>query len=514
MSLFKNQDKMEKQLRSQLNGLEYKPSDSMWNRIENEMRGDFEHSLEQKLRKYDVAPDPALWEKIEAELPIEKKKNHSGKIIIALLLLSLIGLSAYLVQLNIQLNQKAQLLAAHALVQLKPSSKNEPANVLPENNKPEFTTIDKNQYSAKGQNTTSFEITPSLHKETNSQKTSRIIQYNKPASVVSATKQADNIGVEGATEADNSIEKNHNNTSNPISLNSANNIPIQPNIPSTQQIDLSTNSTTNNSSDTTSAASPIASTIKPFEETTTEPKDKGQKFDEDAPTNFSISIVTGANLCYNYLVTPSAGTLNFDKNIKLRNQLENTSIDWSGLFMLDYHVNDRLHISSGIGILNFSQTFYYNTTTPVVVNPGVETRAVIINPNDSIINGNSLSTRIKYSWTEIPVYISYRFTQNRRFNFELQGGFSYAVLSTVDAGMVSYDNVGVLLVKDKSAFPNLRNSFFVSLNPTVTYNLNQTVTLGIMPSAKISLNSMIDNNNWVQQYPYFVGFSAMLRKRF
>ena len=530
MSLFKNLDKMEKQLRNQLNGLEYKPSDSMWNRIEKEMRGDFEHSLEQKLRKFDATPDPALWEKIEAELPIEKEKNLTGRIIIGLLLITLVGLSAYMVDLNIKLNKTALQLASknpsrsiaadanknennqiipadkHTLViaetnikSQSPTEKTDKSNVVFSETKKDRPASKHARKNRLINSVTHKSIPTSIHQvkdvstpdKVSSQAIDKSSLTNKPIQQISQS-------------ADKQIMQSNleiTQTAIPVQSNSEI-IPIGSQAVAPPTIDSANKSLTNSVASIPPFIEPISSNKNPI------------NTDEDAPTNFSISIITGANLCFNHLVAPSAGSINFDKNVQLRNQLENTAIDWSGLFLLDYHLNDRLHISSGIGILNFSQSFYYNTTTPVIVKSSNENRASMINPNDSIIGGNSLSTRIKYSWTEIPIYITYRFTKNRRFNFELQGGLSFAFLSTVDAGMVNYDNVGVLLVKDKSAFPGLHNSFFISLNPTITYNLNPTVTLGLMPSAKASLNSMIDNNNWVQQYPYFMGLSATLRKHF
>ena len=91
---------------------------------------------------------------------------------------------------------------------------------------------------------------------------------------------------------------------------------------------------------------------------------------------------------------------------------------------------------------------------------------------------------------------------------------SYAIIGTADAGMVNYDNVGVLLIKDKSAFPGISNSVFVSLQPALTYRLNNDVVLGFSPTARLSLNSMIDRSNWLKQYPAFLGGGLFITRFF
>ena len=88
------------------------------------------------------------------------------------------------------------------------------------------------------------------------------------------------------------------------------------------------------------------------------------------------------------------------------------------------------------------------------------------------------------------------------------------MISSVNAEMVSYDNRGVLLIKDKNAFPGFRDNVFVMVHPTITYSLNDKVSFGVMPTFKYSLTSIVKNENWVQQNPYFIGLSVSLRRRF
>jgi hypothetical protein len=88
------------------------------------------------------------------------------------------------------------------------------------------------------------------------------------------------------------------------------------------------------------------------------------------------------------------------------------------------------------------------------------------------------------------------------------------MLGTVNAEMINFDNVGILVLSDKNSFPALQNSLFFQLNGGIYYQLNQTIELGAMPTFKYSLNSMIANESWIQQYPYLAGLTCNIRKRF
>jgi hypothetical protein len=228
----------------------------------------------------------------------------------------------------------------------------------------------------------------------------------------------------------------------------------------------------------------------------------------------SISIFTGLNMCFSTYSAPDNFTSSFEKNIALRKKLERPDIDWSGAFMLDIRLTPRWMISSGIMMTNFSQKFDYNTLPAVTPGNANEPGAALNNPNDSVTTGSTYSNRIKYTWTEIPLLISYSVASRPRFSFDLQGGISYAFINTIDAGIVANDNKGVLAVKSKEAFPQISNTVFATFLPQVAYRFNDQVSLGVVPSFKYSLSSIIGSERWVQQHPYFLGMSICLRKRF
>jgi len=226
-------------------------------------------------------------------------------------------------------------------------------------------------------------------------------------------------------------------------------------------------------------------------------------------------IMVGTHLSFNHLKAPFTNRYNMDENMTLRNSLEKPMLDWSGGFYADYMLGERWRVATGIAMLNFTQQFNYNLIPAVGLTNGAAEQGVpVFNPTDSIVSGSLYNTRIRYNWTEIPLLFTYQITNGQKWNVELQAGASYAILNAVDASIISYDNTGLLQLKDKDAFPGLQNSVFIICNPTISYTLNEKVQIGLMPTFKYSLNTMINNENWVQQHPYFIGMALSLRKRF
>ncbi len=68
---------------------------------------------------------------------------------------------------------------------------------------------------------------------------------------------------------------------------------------------------------------------------------------------------------------------------------------------------------------------------------------------------------------------------------------------------------------DKKETINFKNTVFFSFQPQFNYNLNSPgVSVGLMPIFKTSIVSIVDNENWIKQYPYNLSVNLFLRKRF
>jgi hypothetical protein len=195
--------------------------------------------------------------------------------------------------------------------------------------------------------------------------------------------------------------------------------------------------------------------------------------------------------------------------------MESPALDFAGGLLLNYHLGKSWIISSGIGISSFKQNVKFNVLPAVQTNPNlVQPRNLYVNANDSIVAGSSNTLENKYSFTEIPVLVTYQFFRESNVHLELTAGVSYGRLNLVNAYMPDPGCIGILVATDKSSFPEFKNVFFASFAPSVAFDINSSVALGLMPNVKVSMTSMVNNPNWIQQRPYSMGLGFFLRKKF
>ena len=76
MNPLKKPSSFEEQLKKQLDGSEWKPSDALWDRIEQNIQANsFEPKLQEKLVDYAVSPSEEVWGKVAAQLPDSPKRK-------------------------------------------------------------------------------------------------------------------------------------------------------------------------------------------------------------------------------------------------------------------------------------------------------------------------------------------------------------------------------------------------------------------------------------------------------
>lgn len=500
----------EKNIKQQFEDLEYKPSESLWDKIAAELPEDqFENVIAEKVNSFKPKANPEIWNAIENQLP-KQRGNSYAKFLIPLLFLFFVS-AAYL---GYQFSNKKLGIGKESLNgQTHHASEHltNQKNIINQKDKPinyrEQLEKKKNNLS---KNNARKNIVGSNNISENKMNINRKSQ--KPISknifknpVVNNESSVELSGKDNASaDIKNTIQPEQNQ--NPIS-----NISLSETKPEIVSNNLSAK-----------VDSTIALNIPPIVEQknnmidSVSSKKSVQKItNEEKLTKFSISIISGIQVCYNRISAPSNSRINFTENIALRKNIETPMLDWNGAFLLDYAFNENLRVSTGMMISNFSQQFHYAVQTPTGNHSAItDPSAIINNPNDSIVNGSSYNNRIKYTWTEIPLFITYSFKQKHKIGVEITSGISYAIISGVDASYVSYDNIGVIILNDKNSFPGVKNNFFFHFYPSVTYKLNELVQIGIAPTFKYSINSITENENWVQQQPYFIGLSAMLRKKF
>lgn len=589
MNLFRNPNKkFEDQLHKRLEDLDYRPSESLWDKLASELPEDgFESSVSRIVNTYEPKPSPETWEQLEAQLPLEHSSKSYRRFFWIPLLLLFTGVAAYL---GYELNQQEQPVAmnepaapvspkqesieaqptgtitapqekrtvngaqqaqasiehADASPVKTPVQEINAGEAAPVQQKEKLAVIDQPvaasepvpQPATHASNKATAEIFPGkplpqpvaggmshtkpvVRKHAGKQEQAPVIADRtkndvvKPNMVDQAQKSTAPIITEPVILAGSKQqlpqEATTINTPAPVQeLAKAeqepakNNAPAKPDAPAangTQQPEqppLANNGT-----------KPVDESAAPVAQGNSE-----KKTDETELTRFSISVITGVQYCFNQLSAPSHGSVDFGNNIALRRKLETPALDWNGAFLLDYTLNKRWRISAGLMISNFSQSFDYAVVPASAAHASNEPGATVQNPNDSIISGSAYSNRIKYTWTEIPVFITYSLPHKGRFGLDLAAGVSYGIITGVDASYVSYDNVGLLTVKDKSSFPGVKNNFFAHFNPAVTYKATDLISIGLAPTFKYSITSITGNEAWVQQRPYFMGLSLSLRKQF
>lgn len=537
MSLFRRHKKFEEQLNEQLGDMEYKPSESLWDRIDSGISSDgFEKDVRGKLDQFEQMPSSSTWKRIEAQLPTEKQPSLKRYwLASALAVFSAVAItwvtrndvpaptpSASLTEETAPAPERTRNIVEPKEETVNKRTPRAPLNVVA----PQTAALPIGETkSERTVRTTSVEQPTATRQPQNNNRDRQQIAYKQPetiASTIATSTPAETPVAPTVTDIKEDIQPQ----SMPVKAEQ------EPVVLAQEPVSAATEDIRQEKDPgkvkvaaevlVPTALTPTILSAKEVGSLNTDSMNyanrqallKDPSSTGDEPGAFSLSIFAGAHMSYSTYDQPANSSLNFDNNIALRKQLERPAIDWAGGFMLDYRLNDKWMVSSGLMMVNFNQQFDYSTQTAVNPAKSSEVGALVSNVSDSFMVGNQYSNRIKYSWNEIPLYINYRLWDHRRVRIDLQGGVSYAFINTIDAGIISYDNKGVLVVKDKEAFPQISNAFFATVQPQVSYAFGETVSVGLVPTFKYSLNSIIGNERWIQQHPYFIGLSACLRKRF
>lgn len=493
MSLLKNRNNdFEKKLQEQLDDTVYKPTESLWNRIDQEVnRPDFEKKVEGKVGNYQLKPFIATWEQIEAHLPPEPQNRRRVVIVwfssLATLLVIAFGVGYQLNDShnNISLTTtKSTNTVSNAVRKSVVTSPIKEKIVHATNQVAEAQTIAVKQQpqlklplraqslvklpATKSTVTTSkvakstTELTPDFLVATSDQ----VNKYTSPIINAPIEKAVDSmpVGLVKLLTTDSVIvAKNSDTTQKQV----ARSLPIL----------LDSNNVSN---------------IVP-----------------DESSKLSLTILVGAHYGMMQLQAPNSSLSN---TVALRKNVEQAKVDWSGGFLLDYSLSKNWMVSTGIQFTHFSMGMNFGTAT-TSTSPKFEPGGTFLT-TDSITTGVLNNQRIKYSWNEIPVLFTYKFKPLARLAVEAKVGVSYAMINVVDVAMVAQNNIGVLSIKSTDAFPGFTNSWFAQSYLGLSYRLNNDITLTAMPYVKYSINNMIERSNWISQRPCMVGLSLGLRKQF
>ncbi len=518
MNPLKNQNKFEDKLKKQLDGMETKPTDDLWERIAQSLPEDaFENKVAGKLDSLKISPNPETWAAIERRLPATVPFYKRTIVLVLAAFVFMLGfLSQYLMHNEILPENKT---LNSSITNQEQKKKNTSSVKSDKALSYEVTRDDNSSNGVDAQNSrpqpksylnrSKYRKSAAIWLLAEGRKARTVKSASVERSDMSESNKAENLSI-NPNENSISVIKNEKGNNASLSLTNKDTLAVL------AQADLTSAANAEKAEEKTIHLDSVKNVVSPIAIAASQVANTENYSmpDEMLLSNYSITAFTGYNMCYNQLVNPNTLGKDFSKNIALRNSVEAPTAEWTGAFLANLHLNTKWYLSSGIILTNFRQDLRFGVQKPVNELYGGAENASYVHNTDSITNGGGQTGIISYSFTEIPFFVSYKFAKKRKFEFEVQGGFSWGILSGANAQMVDQYNVGLLQINSKTDFPPLRNVFFFTIQPMASYKLNSAVNIGIMPAFKASLNSMVATPYWVQQYPYFVGLNMFIRKRF
>lgn len=531
MSLLGNHNNnFEKRLKKQLGDTEFKPSESLWDNIDREInKPGFEKQINAKLNQYEVKPSKHTWAQIESQLPPEPNKwafAYKLRLGLVLLLFSSGLIMGYWLKTQhekpvIADNAPSKITTTtQADIKITRSTNKSTSKALTNHvNKAAQLLADKPVVPH--QRVSEALLLSRTNKKYHSTLTPSGASKQSRSNAAQAILLSPQVNIDGSSPIKNNVTDNAKTglasnqvivPANPIVA--LNNIPLITEAKKVDVLPLTANKPTPNATNpiihTDTFTTQVKQVLADSANTVASQNNLPQPKQTDKHT-FAIRIVAGAHQS-NMLLT-NASNRDMSNNIAMRKQVEKPQISVSTGFLVEFPISQKWQVASGVFISHFKMGMSYDVTpaaTPIYAEKG----ATYTNVNDSVTQGTYQNQTISYSWNEIPLLFTYKFKTYRKLSFETTVGLSYAVVNTVDAAMVGNNNVGVLVVKGKEAFPLIKNSVFAHATIDACYQVNESVFITAAPYFRHSVTSMVATKNWVQQYPYFVGFNLGLRKHF
>jgi len=182
---------------------------------------------------------------------------------------------------------------------------------------------------------------------------------------------------------------------------------------------------------------------------------------------------------------------------------EGSSFASSQLLSIQYHLNNRFFISSGIGITQKAESISYNytiTETPWSNNNTIEyyiPLAAIDHKKIDYVGSNS------YHFIEIPLNIGFKTPLSPNFEIRGQMGASYLKLVQTVGKKASFYDLGLQDLNDLNL-----NQNNLSANAKIgLYHKRRLFTVGVEPIISYNLNSITDNNSAIKLNPYNYGLN-------
>ncbi len=511
MNPLKKQDKFEERLKEKLSELEVKPSNTLWDRIEKNLDSDgFEPSIQNMLESYTLEPNANVWTDIESQLPETRKRYGMLWISLITFILGVGFGTTYWFKPN------APESIENKIVLSEPIAAKSVENLISEK-----TLVEKKKYLAsKSQfnkkashkravaEPKNLSGMPTLNKEARSanvrNKTPKTFSIFRKKELVISSAEINGKLVSSATISENTVS-DIPNVHHPENKDQAVLKPAIKLATPILNVDSKESVLIKSLDQSLSDSSMIDQKVRA--------KDYGPSPDELGKV--SITATVGIQMCYLKLNMPSHSSYSLQQSYALRQEMETPAMDYNGGFLINYHINQKFFVSAGIQISNFKQSINFSLIAPIDTNTILlRSKNLYLHPNDSLIQGNANVLENKYSFTEIPLYLNFNVYHGEALDFDLQAGVSYAMLNLVAAYMPDPGLVGLLQINGKDDFPKLKNTFFASFSPSISYKINNALAIGAIPSVKVAISSIINNPEWIQEHPWFIGMNLFIRKRF
>lgn len=543
MNHLNNQDKFEKQLKEQFDNFEAKPNEALWDNIAQNLPADnFEKSIAAKLNTLQVEPSEGIWLAIEKHLP--QISNYSKKLVyiwtFAVLTVGVIA-GIFINKFTTEFSQNNTLTHPKAFVWLDSaaignenlnSSTNLLANTNNRNNKEQLAlNTEKAENKSLTKNTQKLDnqidveivvLGKKANKSTNNQKNknsnSESIMVITSLPAVNSLSSYNNVnnpiakndGLNNNDSGSNNGENNNNNAALAKNDEPINPVIAEQNKPKpVKALEI-----TEPEPETKAPAKVDSSTNTPNVKTTNAQQASENDYMGPSLKREKLTIIAYAGMGYSFMrYAEGTDKTNSAANINLREKTESSESEILGGFLVGYDITKRITLSSGIIMANFKQTMSFNIDSAKNIMGNYEEN--LIYRNDSITTGNNFVKSLKYSYTEIPIYVTYKILETPKFELAAQTGLGIGFLTGINTYMIAQNNVGVYEINNKNDYPAFKNTLFFTFQPQFTYNLSAPgVSIGFMPIIKTSLTNMVSDEKWLKQYPYNMSFNLFLRKRF
>ncbi|MCF8429943.1 MAG: hypothetical protein K9G64_07400 [Bacteroidia bacterium] len=535
MNHLNNQNKFEQKLKEQFDNFEAKPNEALWENITQNIPIDnFEKTVATKLNTLKYEPNENIWLAIEKRLPFIVQVNKKLIYLWTFVVLSF-GVFAGIFINKFVNNSKTSGALSHpkAFVWLENNGELAIGNkqlaishtdLVEGNNKQnENGTVEIENHAIKSNNKSNSILSQNVISE--KVKVNNRAKNNRHANSVALTQPT--------ILFNQAIEQNMVNSLPLARAIVLANLPIQKNgnIEPTNSSSVASNIPTNNEISPIISNKPllepskdsVTETVKldKIDSTITTPKNTAVLAQQVSDENYTgpslkkekLTIIAYGGLGYSYMRYAANNHANSATNQKLREQTESTESEITGGFLIGYDLTKRFTISSGLILANFKQAM--NFSKEKAKNPNGNYEENMIYYNDSIIVGNSNSATLKYSFTEVPIFITYKALETQKIELAFQTGLGIGFVTGINTYIINTNNIGVYEVTNKDDFPAFKNTLFFSFQPQFTYNLNSPgVSVGLMPIIKTSLTNIVNDENWLKQYPYNMSVNVFLRKRF